>query len=316
MPKRRSVLLSVCGAVAIAGCSDLQPSDEQEESDQQQETESDPQIQDQTEAQNQTETQSQTVYQRIERIESERNALEESLQMYAGFTEDADADILAVTSVSEEFDHIPIVRSIQDVTESLEREATLESDTEISADIRAVQREAELIESIARAQSDGQKAGEIAKEYDEQMKKSSYGLSSTNTDLVDQLHAFQTAIQTVEVRLENVSSPTLRERQLYDGKLSQFSDELTNFRIYADLHSEYSTTRSQFEDALSHLENENYSSAEAAAETAIEGFDSIVVELAETNDEIAPLIDSFEQQVESQKESATAVMRVAAELSS
>lgn len=313
MLRRRSVLVSLIAAAAMAGCTDLQPGDDREDSDQQKNV-SNSEKQNQTEGQDQVEEQDQTDKQRIGRIESELTTLEEALDMYVSFLENRYANILFVTSLAEEFDYLPIVNSIMGVSENLKREASLEPDDEVSAEILAVRQEAELIESIVRAQNKGQEAGQIAEEYEIRMEKSSYRLNSINADLVNQIEEFQSAIRTVESRLKNTSSPVLRERSRYENKLTQFGAELTNFEICADIHSTYSDAQSQLEDALFDFEDENYARAEEAAETAVEAFEIVSVELSETNDSLKPLINSFEKNVESQKQTASAVITVASEL--
>ena len=321
MTSRRDLLLGLSGAVALAGCTEL-PQQQNEEPDTESEEPENQSLEDGDQRRNGSEEdesqqqadQNEVKEDQIEQIATEREAIEDALQTYVAFLDTENADILDVTSLSEEFEYLSIVNSMQTVSEDLDREARRESDEELSAEIRTVRQEARIIESIARAQNRGQQAAVTVRNYLNEMGDSTR-LTELHNTLVPQIESFTETIDTVSSRLERLSSPRINEVALYEAKLTQFQNELENFRLYAAVHDDYRMGVTSLSQGLSDLENENYRSAEESGRTAVERFKRVLDELSGATDALQPLTDEMVSQVESDMETAKAVKTITTELS-
>jgi len=321
MTSRRDLLLGLTGAAVLAGCTELpqqqdeEPDTEPQETENRSQGEEDQQRNESEEGESQQQAdQNEVEEDRIEQIATERAAIEDALRTYVAFLDTEDADILDVTSLSEEFEYLPIVNSMQTVSEDLDREARRESDEELSAEIRTVRKEARTIESIARAQNRGQRAAVTTRNYVNEMGDSTR-LTEIHNTFVPRIESFAEAVDTVSSRLERLSSPRINEVSLYEAKLTQFQNELENFRLYAAVHDEYRMGVTSLSRGLSDLENENYSSAEESGRTAVERFERVLGELSGTTDALQPLTDEMVSQVESDMETARALKTITTELS-
>ncbi|WP_253739101.1 hypothetical protein [Halohasta salina] len=319
MISRRNVLIGLSGVVALAGCTEFQQQEDQVDEQQEAENQSQGDQPQEEVDQQQNESQEQTDQQsddgdRIERIAPERETIEDALDTYVAFLDDEDADILAVTSLSEEFDHLPIVNAMQTVSEDLDRKARREPNEEISDEISTVRREARAIEAIAQAQNRGQRTAMSAQNYVEEM-GDTVTLSQIHSNLVPRIESFAEAVDTVSARVERLPSARINESRLYEAKLTQFENELQNFRLYAAIHDDYRSGIKSLSQGLSKLKSEKYASAEKLSRTAVERFDRILDELSGVTDELQPLTDEMVSQVESDKETAEALRKITTELS-
>ena len=319
MPTRRNALITIGGAVTIAGCSSSEPEsqgnsepEENTSSSPENETESVGNKTNQEEVENETEEEDGEENeeeepqdpQQIAEIEAAINILEDSLQEYVSFLDNEEATILDVTSELEGFDFLSVVNTANDAEEELDEAEQFEDRESVLSTIETLRTEYNLIDTIARAQNQGQNSVTGAQELLTALEEDGQSTRAQN-QLQDTIEEFEQYTTELQSDINGVSSPIVRDKQIYEQKTTQLQNELETIKLLSSIRSDFNEANNTLDSANTAYNNENYSQAERLAEDAEEQFSEIADTLSERDGTVlSDLVGDFESAVQSKTISA------------